>query len=279
MFLVADAIKENHLAVSPETRLIEIINLTEKLKQEKRLAQELFVIENSQLLGIFTFSDLIHLITSGRNLEQVKVSEVMKPAITLEPDRDYQTALSLMREHDLKSLPIINKMAEFIEVVTPEIIAAKLQTELLSTKKQLQEEVQKYNYLKKEFDNLKNTNKLLQRKMCDSLATEAQLLQTTSELQELFQAFPDIYFRLKSDGTILSCHANEFSDLYLPPDKFLGKQLEEVVPPSIACQFQEAISQVLETNSLIAIEYSLSVPSGDKSFEARLQSTIGHDII
>ena len=35
MFLVADAIKENHLAVSPETRLIEIINLTEKLKEEK----------------------------------------------------------------------------------------------------------------------------------------------------------------------------------------------------------------------------------------------------
>ena len=279
MFLVADAIKENHLAVSPETRLIEIINLTEKLKEEKTLPQELFVIENSQLLGIFTLSDLIYLITSGRNLEQVKVSEVMKPVITLEADCNYQMALSLMREHDIKSLPIVNKMGEFIEVATPEIVAAKLQTELSSTKKQLQEEVQKYNSLKKEFDNLKNTNKLLQRKMCDSLATEAQLLQTTSELQELFQAFPDIYFRMKSDGTILSCHANEFSNLYLPPEQFLGKQLEQVVPPSIACQFREAISQVLETNSLIAIEYSLSVPSGEKSFEARLQTTIGHDII
>ena len=190
----------------------------------------------------------------------------MKPVITLEADCNYQMALSLMREHDIKSLPIVNKMGEFIEVVTPEIVAAKLQTELSSTKKQLQEEVQKYNSLKKEFDNLKNTNKLLQRKMCDSLATEAQLLQTTSELQELFQAFPDIYFRMKSDGTILSCHANEFSNLYLPPEQFLGKQLEQVVPPSIACQFREAISQVLETNSLIAIEYSLSVPSGRKKF-------------
>ncbi|MGB3756148.1 MAG: histidine kinase dimerization/phosphoacceptor domain -containing protein [Rivularia sp. (in: cyanobacteria)] len=209
----------------------------------------------------------------------MKVAEVMKPAITLQLNYDYQQALSLMQDNNIMSLPIVNRSGELKEIVTPIIIAQRLQAELSKTIKKINKETHGNKNLKTEFDNLKDTNKLLQHKICDSLATEAQLLQTTNELQELFQAFPDIYFRLKSDGTILSCHAKEISDLYLPSEQFLGKQLEEVVPPLIACQFREAISQILETNSLIAIEYSLSVPSGKKSFEARLQSTIGDNII
>ncbi|MEM9926335.1 MAG: histidine kinase dimerization/phosphoacceptor domain -containing protein [Cyanobacteria bacterium P01_D01_bin.50] len=275
MLLVADGIKESYLKVLPETLLIEIIYLIEKLEEEKRLPQELFVVNNSKLLGIVKLFDLIHI----KNFEKVKVVEIMRPAITLSPNYDVKIALLLMKKNDIKSLPIVNKKGELIEIVTSEIIVEKLQTELLKTKKQLQEEIKQRNSLQTKFDNLENTNKLLQRKICDSIATEAQLLQTTSELQELFQAFPDIYFRLKSDSTILSCHTNDLSNLYLTTENFLGKQLEELFPSSIADQFSTAISQVLETNSLIAIEYSLSLSTGEKSFEARLQSTIGHDIM
>ncbi|MEM7714869.1 MAG: histidine kinase dimerization/phosphoacceptor domain -containing protein [Cyanobacteria bacterium P01_A01_bin.68] len=279
MLLVADEIKKSCLTVAPETFLIEIIHLIEKLKEEKRLPQELFVVDNSEFLGILTLFDLFKSTIYGSNLEKVKVAEIMKPAITLAPDYDSQRALSLMQQHDIKSLPIVNQTGELIEIVTLEIIAAKLQTELLNTKKQLEEEIQQRDCLQIKFDNLENTNKLLQRKICDSIATEAQLLQTTGELQELFQAFPDIYFRLKSDSTILSCHTKELSHLYLTTDKFLGKQLEEILPSSIAVQFRRAISQVLETNSLITVEYSLSLPAEEKSFEARLQSTIGNHIM
>ncbi len=279
MVLIADAIKDFNLTVSPETPLTEIIDLIKQFKEKDIVIQELFIVEDLQLLGIFKIFDLVYLIASGSNLEEMKVAEVMKPAITLQLNYDYRQALSFMQDNNIMSLPIVNRSGELKEIVTPIIIAQRLQAELSKSRKKLQKETHKNKILKTEFDNLNDTNKLLQHKICDSLATEAQLLQTTNELQELFQAFPDIYFRLKSDGTILSCHAKEFSDLYLPSEQFLGKQLEEVVPPLISCQFQEAISQVLENNSLIAIEYSLSVPSGKKSFEARLQSTIGDNII
>ena len=49
MLLVADEIKESYLTVSPETLLIEIIKLIETLKEENRLPQELFVIDNSKM--------------------------------------------------------------------------------------------------------------------------------------------------------------------------------------------------------------------------------------
>ncbi|MEM6398981.1 MAG: histidine kinase dimerization/phosphoacceptor domain -containing protein [Cyanobacteria bacterium P01_D01_bin.116] len=300
MLLVADAIKDFSLTVSPETSLTKIIDLTKQLREENIENQELFVVDNTQLLGIFKLFDLVYLITSGSNLEKMKVAEVMKPAITLQLNYNYQQALSLMQENNIMSLPVVNNYGELKEIVTPKIITKRLCKELSNTRKELREERKKYHKIRTEnnelathikekiqkqitlkagFDNLKDINKLLQNKICDSLATEAQLLQTTSELQELFQAFPDIYFRLNKDCIILSCHAQEFSDLYLPPDKFLGKRLQEVVPPNIADQFQTAISQILETNSSTAIEYSLSVPSGEKSFEARLQTTIANHII
>ena len=279
MLLVADAIKKFKFIVSPETPLTEVIEIIKKLKNEKTLPQELFVVDNLSLLGILALSDLVLIITSGRKLEEVKVAEVMKPAITLELNYDCQRALSLMQQHNIQSLAIINQAGELIEIITPQIITEKLQLELLSTKKQLESGIEQHNSLKTKFDNLINTNKLLQHKICNSIATEAQLLQTTSELQELFQAFPDIYLRLTSDGTILSCHTKELSDLHLPPEEFLGKRIEEFLPRNISLAIQEAISQVLETNSLIAIEYSLSVSSGEQNFEARLQNTIGDHII
>ena len=300
MLLIADAIKNFEFTISPETLLIEVVELIKQLKKEHILPEELFIVDNSQLLGTFVVFDLIDLNASGINLEQVKVAEVMKPAITLETNYDCERALYMMQKHNIKSLPIVNGTGEIVEIVTPIIIAKRMQIELGNMKNKLEQEIQKdkslktefkdlaqqlkekiqiHNSLKADFNNLRDTNKLLQHKICDSLATEAQLLQTTSELQELFQAFPDIYFRLNSDGTILSCHTKDFSDLYLPSEQFLGKRVQEVVPSNIAEQFREAISQVLETNSLIAIEYSLAVPTGKKSFEARLQSTIGNHII
>lgn len=177
-------------------------------------------------------------------------------------------------------------------MVTPDI-TAKLQAELLKTKERLQQQIAQRGSLKlalqqmeEKFqkqvsltEELGKTNKLLQRAICDRIATEAQLLQTTSELQELFQAFPDIYFRLKSDGTILSCHTKELSNLYLPLEEFLGKRMSEVLPPDIAQQFQQAVLQVQKTNSQVAIEYSLPVTTEKKSFEARLLPSIPDQII
>ncbi|MEM6755361.1 MAG: diguanylate cyclase, partial [Cyanobacteria bacterium P01_C01_bin.38] len=95
MLLVADAIKDLNLIVSPETTLNKIIDLTKQFKKQDIEIQELFIVDNSQLLGKFKLFDLVYLITSGSNLEQIKVAEVMQPAITLEHDYDSQQVLSL----------------------------------------------------------------------------------------------------------------------------------------------------------------------------------------
>lgn len=181
---------------------------------------------------------------------------------------------------------------QLLEILTPDVAA--MQAELVKTKEELQKEIKQRCWLEKQLkaadeqlqkqvahktEELLKANKLLQRGICDRIATEAQLLQTTSELQELFQAFPDIYLRLKSDGTILSYHARETSGWHSSPKEFLGKPIQASLPPDVGEQVQQAILQVQQTNALVAIEYSLQLKAGKKSFEARLLPSITNQII
>ncbi|MDG4551687.1 MAG: PAS domain S-box protein [Candidatus Contendobacter sp.] len=91
-----------------------------------------------------------------------------------------------------------------------------------------------------------------------------------AELVAVFQALPDIYFRLGRDGAFLDYLAGNSSHLYVPPKEFLGKRVDEVLPPDLAPQFRKAIERVVSTGSLECIEYPLTVPLGKRYFEARM---------
>src|SRR5690606_40487528 len=79
----------------------------------------------------------------------------------------------------------------------------------------------------------------VQRMVCDgepTLATsllditerkesEVILRERTAELEGIFRALPDLYFRMEADGTILSYRAGRAFGLYVPPEEFLGRQI------------------------------------------------------
>ena len=121
--------------------------------------------------------------------------------------------------------------------------------------------------LKKILDELvaRQTHDIAERKQ-----VEAQLRQTTSNLQAIFEAFPDLQFRLDPDGTVLDYHAGSTTELYIPPEQFLGKKLQDILPERVAAQVKAAVTQVMKTKSLVSVEYALPGPKGDLIFEARL---------
>ena len=284
---------------TPLREAVEIINKqggnNTAIKMKKHHIDYICVVEESKLLGVFNSQDIIKLITSKESWTDINAGEVMySPEINLTQDFDVKSAFSMMQKNGVSNLPVTDYDGKFLGVVNVTNIAEKLQSQLLDTEKKLQDKVEEVCSLElvsvethkqkqigvlQRTQELEETNKLLQRAMCDRIATEAQLLQTTSELQELFQAFPDVYLRLSSDGTILSSHAREVSDLYLPPEEFVNHKIQEIFPNDVACKFQQAIFQVHQTNSLVEIEYSLNSNINCKSFEARLLPSIQHQII
>ncbi|MBP6582503.1 MAG: PAS domain-containing protein [Chromatiaceae bacterium] len=89
-------------------------------------------------------------------------------------------------------------------------------------------------------------------------------------LDTVFQVLPDIFFLMDADGTIRDYRASRAGDLYLPPEHFLGKRIQEVLPPAVATVFRDNLARVAREGHLISFEYPLYVASGDRYYEARL---------
>ncbi len=108
---------------------------------------------------------------------------------------------------------------------------------------------------------------------------QESLLQKTSELEAIFRAVPDLYFRLAADGKILAYYAGRYADLYVPPESFLGRRIHEVLPPDVAEPFGRAMQKVLQTGALTTMEYRLAVPTGEKRFEARILPLMENQVV
>ena len=98
---------------------------------------------------------------------------------------------------------------------------------------------------------------------------EEALRRTAAELQAVFQALPDLYFRLGADGTFQELLAGDPSDLHQSIEDLLGKRIQDV-SQKMGRQFQQAIDRVQDTRSLVMIEYNLSIRGERKFFEDAL---------
>jgi len=113
----------------------------------------------------------------------------------------------------------------------------------------------------------------------DALAAEVQqhraareeLLQRTLELEVVFRALPDLYFRMAHDGRILSYRAGAENGLYVPPEAFLNRRMQDVLPAEVGARFDDAAARVRATGQLASFEYALDLPDGERrTYEARL---------
>lgn len=133
------------LMVSPEIFLLDVIALINKpqgnfgnwlnkdakalensIKEMDNIASQtdscVLIMENSQLVGIFTQRDLIKLTAEGKNLENVKIREVMTTELVTLKIGEFQdafTALNLLKQHRICHLPILGEQGEVIGLVTP----------------------------------------------------------------------------------------------------------------------------------------------------------------
>ncbi|MEG4803334.1 PAS domain-containing protein [Microcoleus sp. ARI1-B5] len=104
----------------------------------------------------------------------------------------------------------------------------------------------------------------------DRYCAQEALRQKTSELESVFLALPDLYFRLNADGIILDYLSGNSADLYLSPEYFVGQRMTDILPPTAASPLAQAIREVVENRTPVNLEYSLTMPSGEETYEARL---------
>tara|TARA_R110001592_G_scaffold281911_1_gene549526 strand:- start:18503 stop:22108 length:3606 start_codon:yes stop_codon:yes gene_type:complete len=104
----------------------------------------------------------------------------------------------------------------------------------------------------------------------DLKQAEINKLHHSAELESLFNALPDIYFRMMPDGTILDFRSHNKDQLYKKPKDFIGKRMQEVLPQNIGALFQSKINELAQTNQDLTFKYQLMVNNQVTHFDARL---------
>ncbi len=99
---------------------------------------------------------------------------------------------------------------------------------------------------------------------------DAALHESDARNKAILKALPDLMFLTSRDGVFLDFHAKELDVLFASPEKFLGKNIREVLPEDLSEGLARCFEQATTYGEPIIHEYSLPLDEGKGYYEARV---------
>ena len=93
---------------------------------------------------------------------------------------------------------------------------------------------------------------------------------TEAKNRALLDAIPDALFQISGEGVYLDFVPAKGFDLFVPPEAFVGKRIDEVMPREVADPTLQGVRQALQTRTAQEFEYDLVRRGKKRSYEARL---------
>jgi PAS domain S-box-containing protein len=116
---------------------------------------------------------------------------------------------------------------------------------------------------------LAQTNMALEEEIAERERAEEELSERSTELEAIFRALPDLYFRLDPAGRILDHRSGRDSTLVLPPEAYVGEMIQDILPEGVRAELDAALADVSRTGSLYRLEYAMTIDDDEREFEAR----------
>ncbi|WP_162160840.1 diguanylate cyclase domain-containing protein [Leptolyngbya sp. PCC 6406] len=118
----------------------------------------------------------------------------------------------------------------------------------------------------------------------DRKRAESDLEQRNQELRAMLQAFPDLVFRVRGDGTILECQSVSLSeekqqDFYVSLADCLNQSFHALFPLETAQNIQAAIQLALQNQHISTVEYSLNINTHTHYYEARVVPLRANEVL
>jgi rsbT co-antagonist protein RsbR len=108
---------------------------------------------------------------------------------------------------------------------------------------------------------------LINHNMTSQLQTETALHRSEQRNRALLAAIPDLMFVLSADGIFLDYKADK---LLLPPEAFLNRHVNEVLPPPLAAQVLSHLECLKRTGDMQVYEYQIEFMGQIEEYEARM---------
>jgi PAS domain S-box-containing protein len=99
---------------------------------------------------------------------------------------------------------------------------------------------------------------------------ERSLQTSESSNRALLKALPDLIFVVNPEGVYIDYHCPQTVDLYVPPERFMGRKMEDVIPPEMAKTFRALFQRAASTGEVVEHEYIMRIAGEERHFEARM---------
>ncbi|BCO08860.1 hypothetical protein GF1_12360 [Desulfolithobacter dissulfuricans] len=96
------------------------------------------------------------------------------------------------------------------------------------------------------------------------------LLKNQETTQAILEAMPDSIFILDNKYVFRCYYTQKVEELYAPPDFFINKKINEVLPAELSALTMESIDNVLRSKQIHSYEYSLEMKGEIRFYEARM---------
>ena len=107
------------------------------------------------------------------------------------------------------------------------------------------------------------------RDISERKKNEEAIRKSEAKTETILNAIPDLLFMLNKDGVFTSYHGLT-GDLYLPPEKFIGKKVVDVLPSAVAVKTMKYLERALVSKQVQVFNYRLTVKNELRWYEARM---------
>lgn len=105
------------------------------------------------------------------------------------------------------------------------------------------------------------------------------LLNAEARTRAILNSIPDMIFEVSRDGIFLDFMASAELTPVMPPEKFIGKHILQLFPPTIAEQTVFLLERAIATGQLHAFEYGMPPGEEIQFFEARISAVTSESAI
>jgi PAS domain S-box-containing protein len=94
--------------------------------------------------------------------------------------------------------------------------------------------------------------------------------ESESRNRAILKAIPDLMFIQTREGVYTDYYAKDESSLIVPPEFFIGKSMDEVLPAYLTAGLRKCFDEAIRTGETSIVEYSLQIDGEWRQFEARV---------
>lgn len=102
---------------------------------------------------------------------------------------------------------------------------------------------------------------------------EKDLRETKQKLESTLNALPDLLFEIDVNGIIFDYRAPETSELYVPPEQFLGKSVYDILPANAGEKIRACVKAAQRNEVCTDSNYSLPISGEVRWYELSISRT------